>query len=682
MSKTLVVVESPSKAKTINKYLGKDYLVRASYGHIADLANTGPYKTGINISKDFNQTYHILKEKKDKLEVIINAAKSVDEIILASDPDREGEAIAAHLAEYLQSVNKPIKRALFKEITKTGIKKGLSESREIDYNLVNAQKARRGIDRIVGYITSPIIINNFGNNLSAGRVQSVCTKLIVDREREISNFVPEEYWTLKCNVLFNNKHFDLKIDEKLTQKQAEDLKSKIENMDLLISSIEEKERKKNPPSPLITSSLAALASSEFKFQTFRTMKAAQSLYEAGLISYMRTDSYRMSDDSLTNIRDYLKTSNFQIPLKPNKYDSSGQDAHEAIRVTNAFTTPEKSLLNNDELKIYKLIWGRTVASQLMPAIYDITNIIIKIDDFDLKTSGRILKFAGWTSIIPDDDQNINLPKLKIGDKLELKSVIIEQKFTQPPSRFSEKTLIKELEKRGIGRPSTYASIMSKITDRNYVTEKNGMFYATELGDKVISYLDKYFDFVKYDFTASIENKLDEIAKGKYSYIEMMTEFYLPFALQVKRSNSDNIDYNISCKECNEKMLLRHGKFGFYMSCLNFPNCRYTYSVEMKDGQPVPKDNKKIVENVFCPKCSGPMVYRDGMFGPFYACVAYRCYGNRKIPFGKKCPDCSNELYATIFKGKSVLFCMGYPSCTYSEELEIELPDPNKIKVKK
>lgn len=683
---TLIILESPNKTKNVSKYLGPGYVVRASYGHIYDLASGGQDGIGVDVYNNFKLKFKLISNKKDKLQAIIDAANDVEEIIIATDGDREGESIAADLAEALASCKASIKRAVFTEITAKGILQGMKNLRTLDLHMVDAQRARRALDRIVGYLVSPYVINSFGPNLSAGRVQSVAVKLIVDREREIENFKPEEYWNINATLAksgskesfvakYNNK---VKIQDKKT---ADKIKADLEEASYQVTEVEEEERKRNPYPPLITSSLASTAAGRYKFAAARTMKAAQSLYETGLITYMRTDSFRISPEALESCREWLKSKSYEIPSKANIYIKGGgaQDAHEAIRPTDVAKLPENIYVSEDEKKIYKLIWERFVTSQMKPAVYDTVSATIETSNKHiLRANGRVLKYKGWLEITGEDEDDIEetskLPPLKKGDSLFLvpPKVKAEQKFTQPPPRFSEKTLIKELEKRRIGRPSTYASIMSKITDRNYVVEKSSMFHATDLGKKVLDSLVKFFDFVNYDYTAEMEQKLDKIAEGTLNYQGMMNDFYNPFAEQLKKAYvSNKKDYGFKCDTCQEMMELKHGRFGFYMACINYPSCKNTFSCEIVDDKPVRKENFQnlvVVEGVKCPKCGLGMTKRDGKFGPFYSCIDIKCKGTSKVPFGKKCSRCNNELYLTIFNEQFKLACMGYPDCRNIEEV--------------
>lgn len=684
MTKTLLVVESPAKAKTLAKYLGPDYIIRASYGHIIDLVSGGKNGIGVDIENKFKPKYAVIPDKKDKLKAIIDAASQVQQIYLASDPDREGEAIAWHLADALQSTGKPIKRVLFKSLDKNPVLASIANPIELDSDLYDAQQARRVLDRIVGFLVSPFLMNSIGPSLSAGRVQSVAVRIIVDREREIENFKPEEYWNITSCLAkpksltesFIAKYAN-KVIDKIT---AEKIKKDLDTDTYLISELDEKEKKRNPYPPLITSSLATSAAGRYKFSAAKTMKAAQTLYEAGLITYMRTDSFRLSPESVEACRDWLKDHSHDLPATPNVYASKGnaQDAHEAIRPTDVNKLPQNVFLSEDEQKIYRLVWERFVASQMKPALYDTVSVAVKSSSGHLlKANGRVLKYKGWLDITGDfeneDEGEAKLPILKKGDQLVLvpPKVKAEQKFTQPPPRYSEKTLIKELEKKGIGRPSTYVSIMSKITDRSYVAKKSDMLIATDLGKKVVDSLVKHFSFMEYKYTADMEEQLDQIADGKIDYVKMLSLFYSPFSIQLKDAYTSNRkDYGFVCEKCNKKMELKHGRFGFFMACIDYPGCKNTFSCEMIEEKPVRKMNApEVVEGINCPKCSSGMIKKDGKFGPFYSCSTYpKCNGSGKVPFGKKCDKCNNELYATVFDGELKLACMGYPNCKNIESL--------------
>lgn len=693
--KKLIIVESPKKAKQISKILGKEYIVQASLGHISDLVKSGKSNMGINIEKGFKPRYKILPDKKDKIKVIAKFASQSDEILLATDDDREGEAIAFHLAEILEKTGKPIKRIKFREITKNAILKSIKNPVELNENLYYAQQARRVLDRIVGFSVSPFLKNKFSANLSAGRVQSVAVRLIVDRDREIEAFKPEEYWNITATLARPDEDFFVaKYNKKITNKKdAGKIKSDLDSDTYLIDNIEKSEKKKSPKPPFITSSLQRAAATQYKFRAARTMKAAQSLYETGMITYMRTDSVRCSAEAIDFCRKWLDDNGYDKPDTPNSYSAkkSAQDAHEAIRPTDVNLTPKNVYLSDDEHKIYTLIWERFIASQMMPALYDSVVVYVKSSSGHiLKSTGKTLKYKGWLEIAKDlkkEEKSILLPDLEEGDTVVLvpPKVVAEQKFTKPPPRFSEYSLISELEKRGIGRPSTYATILSKITNKSYVIRKKNTFISTDIGKKIVDELIKFFNFMAYDYTADMEKRLDKIEEGSLEYEKMLSEFYEPFRSQLRKAYmSEYKDFGYRCDQCGDDtpMLLKHGKFGFYMACYNYPKCRNTLSCEVVDGELIIKSSPGILHNdVQCPNCSSPMREINGSFGPFYSCSEYPvCKGRRKMPWGKKCPRCDSELYATIYKEKDVLFCMGYSEgCTYSEDLpKGTLANPKKL----
>ena len=686
---TLLIVESPGKLKTLSKILGDDYIVRASFGHIMELAPNGKNKFGIDIENGFKLKYGLIPEKKDKVKAIIDSTYNVKEILVASDPDREGEAISFHLKDCLESAGVPIKRVVFNEITKAAVLKAIANPINFNSNLYDAQQARRALDRLVGFMCSPWLIKTIGPNLSAGRVQSVAVRLVIDREDEIKSFQPEEYWNIFATLAKSkslSEKFDAKFIKKVTNKiDAEKIKSELEADDFIVTSVEAKEKKRNPFPPLTTSKLQQVASGRYGIPIAGIMAAAQSLYEAGLITYMRTDSVRSSPESITEVRSWLAENKHKVPLKPNSYASkdSAQDAHEAIRPTYIEKTPDEMSLSGDQQKVYRVIWERFVASQMEPALYDTLSILIKTSSgHELKASGRTLKYAGWLSVATDqvsvkseDEDDIQLPLLKNGDNLNLVSpkITLDQKFTQPPPRYGEAILVKELEKRGIGRPSTYASIVETIKNRGYVELKNKVYHGTDVGKQVIDKLTKYFKFLEYDYTANMEQQLDIIAEGKLKYVDMLSTFFDTFQKELKTAYNDLNDASrtdILCSKCQKsKMLIKHGQYGYYLSCSD-TDCKNNISCEVVDGKPVIKQNKQVEPGISCPKCSGDMTKKDGKFGPYYACLDFSCGGKGKVPYGKKCPKCNEELFLTLYGDDSVLFCMGYAKtgCNYKENL--------------
>lgn len=680
MGKTLIIVESPSKAKTLTKYLGSDYIVLASYGHVMDLNPESQRGLGVDVENDFHADYVIMGDKKDKVRAIVHAASGVDAIFLATDPDREGEAISWHLADILSKFDKPIKRVMFKSFDKKPVLEAIKNPVDLDSDLFFAQQARRVVDRLVGYLVSPYLIKTLGKGNSAGRVQSVAVKLVVDRDREIDSFVPDEYWSIMSLLETNDgsKLLSKYSNKVTTEAEAMSIKSDLMKDSFVISNIDNKEKSKPPPLPLITSSLAICSVSKYKYSTDKTMKIAQKLYESGLITYMRTDSLRISDDALDSCREWIKGHGYDIPNKPNIYSKKGaQDAHEAIRPTDVNNTPDLLYVSEPEKNVYKLIWERFVASQMNSAIYSTASVTIKSSSGHiLKSNGRILKYKGWLDVTNDlesdkEDKDEHLPDLYIGDELKLTKpgVTANQKFTQPPTRFSEKTLIRELEKKGIGRPSTFASIMSKITSRNYIERKSDFFYSTEAGRKATDNLSKFFHFMDPQYTSELESKLDIVADGKLEYVKMLSEFYAPFQKELQEAYKNNVkDYGISCNICKSRMDLRNGQFGYYMFCTG-TECNYKYSVDIVDDKPVAKADKNLVKGIKCSFCNSGMTKRDGKFGPFYACVKYPiCRGTSPVPYNKACSNCGENLTIKKIRNKFKLSCMNYPTCRHVEDL--------------
>ncbi len=677
-NKTLIIVESPAKIKKISSFLGPNYVVRASFGHIIDLA-TGDKtcRLGVDIEKDYKPKYKIIPDKKDKIQSIIDAASGVDQIYLASDPDREGEAIAWHLKSCLESTGKPIYRITFNEITKAAVLKSVQNPGPLNQDLFDAQQARRVLDRIVGFLASDFLRDAMGPNLSAGRVQSVAARLVVDRELEIENFKPEEYWNITTALAKSAKDesFVAKYDKKVTDEAtAKSIKKDLDKDTYIVDKVEKKEKKRNPFPPLTTSKLQQAASAKFGFPVAKTMKAAQSLYEAGLITYMRTDSTRISPEAIKSVRDYLQQNNYGLPASPNYYSTKNgaQDAHEAIRPTDVAKKPKNVFLSDDQQKVYQVIWERFLASQMEPALYDTVSMVIKSSSGHLlKSSGRTLKYEGWLKIASDqkvqpDETDEALPPLDKGNVVVLvpPKVKTEQKFTQPPPRYGEGSLVKELEKRGIGRPSTFANIIETIKGRSYVELKGKVYHATDVGKQVIGKLTESYKFMDYDYTSGMESKLDEIAEGNLAYVKMLDDFFVPFQAECKLAEYVTApDYGIPCPTCGKKMLLKHGRFGFYMKCID-SSCKGSQSVDMVDGKPVMKEQwkKTVVEGVTCPKCGkdGMVLNDTGRFGPFYYCQDYpKCKGTGKVPYGKKCVKCGCEMFMTIFNGEKKLACMGY-----------------------
>lgn len=686
MKKTLIVVESPNKIKKISSFLGKNYIIRASFGHVTNLNVNKKHHLGIDLENNYTPRYKIIEDKKDKVQTIIDATTLVDQIYLATDLDREGEAIAWHLNNYLESSGKPIKRISFNEITESAVKKAIKNPREIDQNLFKAQQARRVLDRIVGFLASDYLRNSLKDNFSAGRVQSIAALMIVDRELEIEAFEPKEYWNINVNLYKDDKlnNFIVKYNDKITNKNdAEEIKQSLQSSDFIIKQINKKEKNRDPNPPLTTSKLQQAASNRYNFGVEKTMRLAQSLYESGLITYMRTDSVRISPEAIKEVRKYMDENNIDKSTDLNNYKTKkdAQDAHEAIRPTDVYRVPKNMFLGDDSKKIYELIWERFVASQMKPAIYDTVSVVVESSNGHvLNATGKTLKYEGWLSIASDlkNNDNKTLPELNKNDNLNLIQIKSEQKFTQPPSRYGEATLVNELEKKGIGRPSTYASIISTIKKRNYVELKGKVYHATDVGKKVMKKLSKHFSFMDYKYTADLEKKLDEIANGKSNYVEVLDNFYIPFKNEYKRAEEfDSPDYGIPCPICNKRTILKHGSFGFYMACVDRPDCKGSLSVDLVDDKPIVKENsRELVEELNCPICNAGMYLNNaGRFGPYYYCEnAPRCKGKRKYLYGKKCPECNHELYVHFYNEHIELACMGYfekHQCKYKEELSKE-----------
>jgi len=742
MGKTLVVVESPAKAKTIKKYLGSKYEVMASKGHIRDL----PKKLGIDIEKGFQETYEVVPGKEKVVQELKQAAKEVDEVLLASDPDREGEAIAWHIADELKSAKKKIKRVEFHEITKKGVEYGVSHPRELDKALYDAQRARRVLDRIVGYDVSALVWSKLAFGLSAGRVQSVALRLIVDREREIEAFVPEEYWN--CGAALSpaangapGHPFIARLasrgGEKLAVKNGEEaavVRAHLESATFRVAKITKSERKRNPPAPYTTSKLQQDAVNRLGFGAKRAMQIAQGLYEGvdlgkdggpvGLITYMRTDSTRLSPDAVNAAREHIaqRYGKEWVPAQPNVFKSkkNAQDAHEAIRPTSLELTPEsvRRHLKDDQFKLYKLIWERFLASQMTPAVYDQTGVDIEAVARDktvygLRASGRILKFSGWLEAYgkgeipkaaaplagegegdaeaeakgdgagaPSDksgtakdllaeDAEASLPELAEGEPLHLVTppgVVTEQKFTQPPPRYTEASLVRELEERGIGRPSTYAEIISKVQARDYVEKIDGTrFRPTQLGKFVVDGLVKsQLDFMDPAFTSKMEEELDEVEAGKEERVELLNRFYKRFRQQLDKSkklsrwNPDPEPTDEKCDLDGGVMLKRWSKNGWFLGCANYPECKNTRDLG-QDGKPTqPRET-----GIACDKCGKPMVIRSGRYGEFLSCTGYpACKNARPVPLGVKCPKCGGDLIEIRPKkrgGKTFYGCSNYQS---------------------
>lgn len=703
MSNSLIIVESPTKVKTIKKYLGSEFDVRATVGHVKDLPES---KLGIDIKNRFQPTYNVIEKKKKVISEIKKAAERAENIFLAPDPDREGEAIAWHIAEEIGPSDKKIYRVLFNDLTKNTMLNALRNPLTLNHNRYEAQQTRRILDRLVGYQISPILWEKVKRGLSAGRVQSVAVRLICDREQEIRGFVPEEYWNITALLEGSNPPpFEArlaKIDGKKAkvsnETQAKELLAGLENVPFRVSKIESKETRRSPLPPFTTSKLQQEASRWLHFSPKKTMSIAQKLYEGielgkegpvGLITYMRTDSVRIAEEAIKEARQFiLETYGKEfLPVKPKHYAPSqkAQDAHEAIRPASITYKPAdiKEYLSGDEFRLYHLIWNRFVASQMNPAVLDQTTIDITAGSCSFRVQGAVMKFPGYTTIYTegkdtnDDGENGKvLPKLTENEILRLISLTPQQNFTQPPPRFSEAMLVRELEEKGIGRPSTYAAILSTIQDRGYALLEKGKLHPTELGELVNDLLVKNFPkILDVEFTASMETQLDMIEEGKQERTATLEDFYGPFEKDLKNAKKEmrnvkreETPTDILCDKCGSPMVIKWGKNGQFIACSKYPECKNT-------GNLVKDENGKISQaevettDVKCIKCGKPMVVKEGRFGRFLGCSGYpECKTTLPITVGVKCPqeDCEGELTEKrTKKGKSFFGCSLYPKCSYA-----------------
>lgn len=732
MGKSLIIVESPSKAKTISKYLGRKFVVKASVGHIRDLPKS---KLGINLEKGFKPEYTVIRGKKKILDEIIEAAAKADKVYLAPDPDREGEAIAWHIAEEIsgnsqkgskkkKKTENKIYRVLFNEITEKAIRKAIEEPGEININKVNAQQARRILDRIVGYTISPLLWEKVKRGLSAGRVQSVAVRLICEREADIAKFVPEEYWTITAFLsklagestasenIFPSKLISMNGNAVSisNETEAHSILQEIEGAAFIVDKIEKKEKKRNPVPPFITSKLQQEGSRKLRFTPKKTMMLAQQLYEGielgeegpvGLITYMRTDSTRVSSDAQQETLDFLlqKYGSEYIPDQPNVYKSkkSAQDAHEAIRPTSLSHSPDeiKNFLSKDQYLLYKLIWNRFLASQMKPAILEVTKVDIKAGNALFRANGNVLVFPGFTIVYSEfreenpsadpnnskdseaDEEENTLPNLSESETLKRVNVEPKQHFTQPPPRFNEALLIKELEENGIGRPSTYATIISTIQERRYVEKIEGRLKPSELGVVVNGLLVESFpELVNSEFTARMEEDLDSVEEGERKWSDTVKEFYTYFEKDLKKAQTEMRDVKreeiptlIDCELCQKKMVIKWGRNGRFLACPGYPECKNTHDfVEGEDGE-IKVVQKDISTGETCEKCGNPMIIKVGRFGKFMACSGYpECKNTKALSIGVKCPreGCiGNVTQRRSKRGRIFYGCSEYPKCDFA-----------------
>lgn len=687
----LVIVESPTKAKTLSGFLGKSYVVKASYGHIRDLPKS---ELGVDVDNKFKIKYEVNEKGQEIIKELKKYAKEAEEIFLATDLDREGEAISWHLYELLKDKKNQnlFKRVVFHEITKEEIDNSFKHPSELNYDLVDSQQARRVLDRLVGYKLSPLLWKKVRYGLSAGRVQSVAVRMVVERERERKAFIPEEYWSLeakfkKAKNLFSSTLYGFK-NEKIEIKNNDEMAKILSDLKLsknfIVEDINKTSRKRNPYPPFKTSTLQQSAANVFGYQAKKTMSIAQKLFEKGFITYHRTDSLNLSEKFLNESRDFVKKEigKDYIPSEPNIYKTTSkgaQEAHEAIRPTNLEIKPKG--LTEDEQKIYTLIFKRAVESQMLPIEFLQTSIKIKSDnEYNFRTSGSIITFDGWLAlskkinILEDEDEVKELPDLEVGDSLNLDSLNPEQHFTQPPARYSDATLIKALEEMQIGRPSTYAPTISTIQGRGYVSKEGRYFYPEDVAFVVTDLLVKYFpEIVDYEFTATMEEKFDEIAEGKITWVPVISEFYKPFEKNVVLRDKElkKADFTFvemsdeDCPKCGKKLMIKLGKYGKFLSCSGFPDCEFAKPVDSEgfdeEGNPIEYEK--------CEKCGGSMILKRGRFGKFLACSNYPKCKNIKsfvVKIGMKCPLCNEgDVIIKEFRKRNFYGCSRYPDCKYT-----------------
>ena len=700
MANNLVIVESPAKAKTIGRFLGKDYKIVASVGHVRDLPKS---QMGVDIDNNFEPKYITIRGKGDVINKLKKEAKTSDKIFLATDPDREGEAISWHLAALLNIPQDENCRITFNEITKNAVKNAIKQPRRIDMNLVDAQQARRVLDRIVGYKISPFLWRNVKKGLSAGRVQSVAARLVVEREEEIESFIPEEYWTITSTLgdksqksWFQAKFFGTeaeKIDLK-NESMVNDIMNSIKDKEFIVRKIKSAEKKKTPAPPFTTSTLQQEASRKLGFATKKTMMIAQQLYEGieikgygpvGLVTYIRTDSLRISDEAQSEALKYIKQTygDEYLPEQKRVYKnkSSAQDAHEAIRPSHVEFEPDKvkDSLTNDQYKLYKLIWNRFIASQMQSALFDTLNVDILAGQYLFKASGSKLKFPGFMAVYSEsrdedtEEEQYILPGLEEGKKLEVKKIEPKQHFTQPPQRYTEASLVKALEEKGIGRPSTYAPTITTIFARGYVQKEKKFLVPTELGRIVTDIMKKHFsEIVDVQFTAQMEEQLDKIEEGNKFWVDVLKDFYERFSQYLKKAENEIgkvelpvEESDVVCEKCGRNMVVKLGRYGKFLACPGFPECRNTKPIREETGAK-------------CPKCGGEIIVKKSKKGKTY----YICENNPSCDFMTwdkpteiKCPKCGKNMVVKYQQRKAVYKCMD-SSCGYSIKKE-DLKDANK-----
>ena len=708
--RNLVIIESPGKVKTIKSCLGKDYDVIASVGHVRDL----PVSTlGIDVNNGFEPKYVTIQGKSKIISELKQKSKEADRVYLATDPDREGEAISWHLFNVLDLDDNKTDRVTFNEITSSAVKKGIESPRKIDMDLVNSQQARRVLDRLVGYKLSPFLWKTIKSGLSAGRVQSVAARIIVEREEEIQSFKPEEYWTIEAVLhtnkkgVINAKYYGKKNGKKAdikNEEEAQKILSEIKDGQFIIDECSIEKKSKAPQPPFTTSTLQQEASKKLGFQATKTMRVAQQLYEGvglgkefggdhGIITYMRTDSLRIADEAAEACKNYIETTfgkeYYPSKKKVYKTKNSAQDAHEAIRPSDMNLSPErlKGVLTSDQYKLYKLIWNRFVASQMKNAELNVLSVDISCNNHIFKSSAYDIAFKGFMAVsgIEDDEQDEKrkdkVLSLEKGEVLNLDSITPNQNFTEPPPHFNEGSLVKYLEEKGIGRPSTYATIISTIVERGYVERDKKILKSTPLGKTVVEVMKKNFpEYVDYKFTADAETKLDSIAQGEHSYTEVISSFYDDFNKCLEKANKNAPSKKIKvpdeetdyvCKVCGRKMVIKYGPYGKFLACSGYPDCKNTLQLD-KNGNIIEKkeESAPVVTDMICDNCGKPMVLRTGRFGKFYACTDYpKCKTTKPIPdpIGVACPQCGKDILRVKSKTGRIFYrCENYPKCTFAQ----------------
>jgi len=697
--KSLLIVESPAKVKTISKFLGKDFTIKASIGHVKDL----PRKDlGVDVDKDFEPTYVVIEGKEKVLKDLKKAAKAVDVVFLGPDPDREGEAIAWHIAEELNGDSGKVLRVEFNEITERAVMEAVKHPRKIDMNLVDAQQARRVLDRLVGYKLSPLLWRKVRRGLSAGRVQSVALRLIVDRERAIEAFKSEEYWSITATLEGKEPpRFDAKLFQTGEQKadikneeQAKGIIDDLQGRNFVVKKIEKKKRRRSPAPPFITSTLQQDASRKLRFTAKKTMMLAQQLYEGielgeegstGLITYMRTDSVRTASEAQHEAREFIvkEFGKNYAPQKPPVYKSkkSAQEAHEAVRPTSVYRRPAeiKKFLEPDQYKLYKLIWERFVASQMESAHLEQTSIDIESGPYTFRATGTVVTFPGFMTLYTEGTDNgkeeeAQLPVVTEGEELKLLGIAPKQHFTQPPPRYTEASLVKELEAKGIGRPSTYAAILSTIQDRKYTEKDEGKFKPTELGVVVSDLLvDRFSELMDYNFTANMEDHLDKIEEGGFKWVDVVMDFYKSFDKDLAEAMAtlgkvkpQDIPTDQTCENCGRPMVIKWGRHGRFIACTGYPECKTTKPLNGQGGEEKPQAVDEPTGEK-CAKCGAPMVMKTGRFGKFISCSNYpKCKTTKAVSIGIKCPEDGGEIVEKrTKKGKLFYSCGNYPKCKFA-----------------